>query len=160
MTMTVGREGGRSLTIRRYSLKVVLLTAVFCAAIIPPFVFLAYSSLHQLDPSGAFGAFTFEHFTAIFKSRAFGPTLVNSAVYSLGAALLALVIGATQAWLAERTDASLRQVLYVAAIVSLGIPYVLYIVAWILFLGKAGPVNALLQQLFGGVGPYINVYSL
>ena len=50
-------------------------------------------------------------------------------------------------------------VLYVASIVSLGIPYVLYIVAWLLFLGKAGPFNRLLH---GGVRPalHINVYSL
>ena len=116
-------------------------------------MFLAYSSLHELDPSGAFGAFTFGHFAAIFSSRTFSSTLVNSAVYSLGSALLALVIGAAQAWLAERTDARLRQVLYVASIVSLGIPYVLYIVAWILLLGKAGPVNAFLQRTFGGAGP-------
>src|ERR1043166_4156454 len=68
--------------------------------------------------------------------------------------------GAAQPWLAERTDASLRQLLYVASIVSLGIPYVLYIVAWLLLLGKAGPVNALLQQVFGGTTPTINVYSL
>jgi iron(III) transport system permease protein len=158
--MTVGREGGRSLMIRRYSLKVVLLIALLCATVIPPFVFLAYSSLHQLDSSGAFGAFTLEHFTAIFMGRKLGPMLVNSAAYALGSAMLALAIGAAQAWLAERTDAPLRQVLYVASIVSLGIPYVLYIVAWLLFLGKAGAINALLQQLFGGIGPYINVYSL
>jgi iron(III) transport system permease protein len=160
MIMTVGREGGRSLMIRRYSLKVVLLIALLCATIIPPFVFLAYSSLHQLDSSGAFGAFTLEHFTAIFMGRKLGPMLVNSAAYALGSAILALALGAAQAWLAERTDAPLRQVLYVASIVSLGIPYVLYIVAWLLFLGKAGAINALLQQLFGGIGPYINVYSL
>ncbi len=41
---------------RRVSLAVVLLIALLCAAVIPPFVFLAYSSLHQLDPTGAFGA--------------------------------------------------------------------------------------------------------
>ena len=77
-------------------------------------------------------------------------TLINSVLYPLGAALVALSVGAAQAWLAERTDASFRQILYVAAIVSLGVPYVLYIVAWLLLLSKAGPVNAILQQLFGG----------
>src|SRR6185295_4303400 len=159
MTIAVARDGGRSST-ARYSPQVIVLTVLFCVSIIPPFVFLAYSSLHELDPSGAFGAFTFGHFAAIFSSRTFNSVLVNSAVYSLGSALLALVIGAAQAWLAERTDAALRQVLYVSSIVSLGIPYVLYIVAWLLLLGKAGPVNLLLQQMFGGATPYINVYSL
>jgi iron(III) transport system permease protein len=160
MTIAVARDGGRSSMARRHSPQVIILIALLCAGVIPPFVFLAYSSLHELDPSGAFGAFTFGHFTAIFSSRTFGSVIVNSAVYSLGSALLALAIGAIQAWLAERTDACLRQVLYVSSIVSLGIPYVLYIVAWILFLGKAGPVNTALQQIFGGTEPYINVYSL
>jgi iron(III) transport system permease protein len=160
MTLRIGRAGGRSSIARRVSLPVILLIALLAAGVIPPFVFLLYSSLHHLDSQGAFGAFTFAHFAEIFSSRAFGSTLVNSLVYSFGSALLALVIGAAQAWLAERTDASLRQLLYVAAIVSLGIPYVLYIVAWLLLLGKAGPVNLLLQQMFGGTAPYINVYSL
>jgi iron(III) transport system permease protein len=159
MTIAAARDGGRSSTVR-YSPQVVILSVLLCAGVIPPFVFLAYSSLHELDPTGGFGAFTFGHFAAIFSSRTFGSVIVNSAVYSLGSALLALAIGATQAWLAERTDAFLRQVLYVSSIVSLGIPYVLYIVAWILFLGKAGPVNAALQQMFGGTEPYINIYSL
>ena len=159
MTIAVARDGGRSST-ARYSPQVIVLIALLCVGVIPPFVFLAYSSLHELDPSGAFGVFTFGHFAAIFSSRTFNSVIVNSAVYSLGSALVALVIGAAQAWLAERTDAALRQVLYVSSIVSLGIPYVLYIVAWILFFGKAGPVNATLQQMFGGTEPYINVYSL
>jgi iron(III) transport system permease protein len=146
--------------LRRYPLKVVVLIALLSAVIVPPFFFLVYSSLHQLDAKGAFGALTFANFTGIFNDRALTTTLINSALYPLGAALVALSIGAAQAWLAERTDASFRQILYVAAIISLGIPYVLYIVAWLLLLSKAGPVNAVLAQLFGGTGPYINVYSL
>jgi iron(III) transport system permease protein len=146
--------------LRRYPLKVVLLIGLLSAGIIPPFVFLIYSSLHQLDADGASGALTFANFTAIFNDRSLATTLVNSLLYPLGAALVALSVGAAQAWLAERTDASFRQSLYVAAIISLGVPYVLYIVAWLLLLSKAGPVNAILAQLFGGTGPYINIYSL
>lgn len=87
------RQVGGSPRIRRVSLIVVLLIAFLCAAVVPPFVFLAYSSLHQLDPTGAFGVLTFEHFSAIFRSRALGLTLVNSVAYALGSALLALAIG-------------------------------------------------------------------
>src|SRR5258708_21218499 len=129
MTIAVARDGGRSSMARRYSPQVIVLIALLCAGVIPPFVFLAYSSLHELDPSGAFGAFTFGHFAAIFSSRTFGSVIVNSAVSSLGSALFALAIRATQAWLAELTDAFLRQVLYVSSIVLLGIPYVLFVVA-------------------------------
>jgi iron(III) transport system permease protein len=137
-----------------------ILISLLAAGIVPPFIFLALSSLHEVDATGGFGAFTFDHFTTIFSSRAFGPTVLNSALYSLGSALIALLMGSIQAWLAERTDAPFRQVLYLASIVSLGIPYVLYIVAWLLFLGKAGLVNGILHDLLGGTGPYINVYSL
>jgi iron(III) transport system permease protein len=133
---------------------------VLAAAIIPPFLFLGYSSLHLIDARGGFGAFTLSNFSSIFAGRALGAMLVNSVLYPLGSAVLALVLGAAQAWLAERTDASLRQLLYGTAIISLGIPYVLYIVAWLLFLGRAGPFNALLQWVLGGTGPYIDVYSL
>ena len=35
----------------------------------------------------------------------------------------------------------------------------LYIVAWLLFLGKTGPVNQALSALFGA-GQYVNVNSL
>jgi iron(III) transport system permease protein len=145
---------------RRYTPKVAILTAILILGVAPPFLFLTYSSLHQFNEDGSFGALTFGNFSEIFTSRSFFQSLLNSALYSLGAALLALAIGTAQAWLAERTDAPLRQLLYVASIVSLGIPYVLYIVAWLLFLGKAGPINQMLGALLGGSGAYIDVYSL
>lgn len=159
--ITTDAEPGRRLSaVRRYPLKVIVLIAILSAGIIPPFVFLLYSSLHQLDADGAFGAVSFANFATVFSDRALATTLINSVLYPLGAAFVALAVGAAQAWLAERTDARLRQVLYVAAIVSLGVPYILYIVGWLLLLSKAGPANAVLLQLFGGTGPYINVYSL
>lgn len=154
------RGAGRVLALRGYPAKVVVLIVLLAAGIIPPFVFLIYSSLHRLDASGAPGGITAANFAAIFNDRALATVLINSALYPLGAALVALTVGTAQAWLAERTDASFRHILYLAAIISLGVPYVLYIVAWLLLLGKAGPVNAVLQHLFGGSGPYINVYSL
>src|ERR1700730_1775238 len=142
MISAPGRGG--TLSMGRFSPAVIALIVVLVVGIVPPFFFLGYSSLHLLDARGGFGAFTLGNFAAIFTGRALAPMLINSVLYPLGAAVLALVLGAAQAWLAERTDASLRQLLYVTAIISLGIPYVLYIVAWLLFLGRAGPFNALL----------------
>jgi len=108
-----------------------------------PFVFLLYSSLHHLDAEGAFGRFTFAHFAAIFSSRAFGPTLVNSLVYSFARAV-ALIIArrkpGSRTYRREPAPATLCCLDSIARI-----PYVLYIVAWLLLLGKAGPVNLLLQ---------------
>ena len=153
-------RGTAALVVRGLTPKVAVLAALFCLGVLPPFVFLALSSLHHFQPDGSYSDFTLDHFIEIFTDRRFALLLFNSGVYSLGSALLALVVGATQAWLAERTDAPLRPILYLASIMSLGVPYVLYVIGWLLFLGKSGPVNASLQALLGGGGPYINVYSI
>src|ERR1700756_1727415 len=113
VTVGAGSGASRVLAVRRYPVKVVVLFALLSAGIIPPFIFLIYSSLHQLDPVGTFGALTLANFAAVFSDHALVTTLINSAFYPLGAALVALAIGATQAWLAERTDAKFRQILYV-----------------------------------------------
>jgi iron(III) transport system permease protein len=138
---------------------VAVLLVILALAVIPPFIFLVYSSFHTFNPDGSFGSATLANFIQLFTDPRFFRSLWRSAAYAFGASLLAIVIGALQAWLAERTDAPLRQFLYVSAIVSLGIPYVLYIVAWLLFLGKAGPVNQALGALFGA-GHYVDVNSL
>ena len=143
-----------------YAPGVILLIVLLGLAILPPFFLLVMSSLHDFEADGSYRDFTLRHFTQIFTGGRFVGLLLNSAIYSLGSALLALVIGAAQAWLAERTDAPFRPFLYLAAIVSLGIPYVLYIGGWLLFFGKAGPVNASLQYLFGGSQPYVVIHSM
>lgn len=138
---------------------VAVLLLILVLAVVPPVVFLVYSSFHTFNADGTFGVPTFENYFKLFSDPRFFRSLFLSVVYSFGSALVAITIGAVQAWLAERTDAPMRQFLYVIAIVSLGIPYVLYIVAWLLFLGKSGPVNQLLSALLGS-GQYVNVNSL
>ena len=138
---------------------VAVLLFILALAVIPPFIFLVYSSFHTFNPDGSFGPATFANFVQLFTDPKFFRSLMRSVAYALGASLLAIVIGALQAWLAERTDAPMRQFLYVSAIVSLGIPYVLYIVAWLLFLGKSGPINQALSAMFGA-GHYVDVNSL
>ena len=85
---------------------------------------------------------------------------LNTAIYAAGAALVALALGGTQAWVAERTDCPGRGLLPVAAFVSLGIPYTLNTIAWLLLLGRAGPVNQALSALTGAPGTPLNVYSM
>src|ERR1041384_1339756 len=93
MTLSIGRTGGRASIARRVSLPVIMLIVLLSAGVIPPFVFLLYSSLHHLDSEGAFGALTFAHFAAIFSSRAFGPTLLNSPGSLFCPALPAALVG-------------------------------------------------------------------
>ncbi len=136
------------------------LAGLLALAILPPFLFLLLASVHEFEIDGTYGALTIANFKAILASGKLASLLLNSATYSMGAALFALVVGAGQAWLAERTDAPWRNWLWFASITSLGVPYVLYIGGWLLFLGKSGPVNAFLKPLLDTSGAPINIYSI
>ena len=139
---------------------VIALVGLLALAVLPPFLFLILASVHEFEVDGSYGPLTIDHFRAIMASGKLSTLVLNSAIYSMGAALFALVVGATQAWLAERTDAPWRNWLWFASMISLGVPYVLYIGGWLLFLGKSGPVNALLKPLLDTAVAPVNIYSI
>ncbi len=59
----------------------------------------------------------------------------------------------------ERTNTPGRNLAFFAAIISLGVPHILYTVAWLLLLGRSGPLNDLIA--FVTQQPQaINVYSM
>ena len=159
-TETVPPGAGERLNIGSLPWLVIGLGGLLALAVLPPFLFLLLASVHEFEIDGSYGALTLDNFRAIAESGRLSTLVLNSAIYSTGAALLALVVGAAQAWLAERTDAPWRSWLWLSAIVSLGVPYVLYIGGWLLFLGKSGPVNAVLKPLLDTAGPPVNIYSI
>lgn len=134
--------------------------ALLFLCVVPPLAVLIWTSLHVVGADGSYQKLSLRNYTALAEGADFYGAILYAIIYSLGAAFVALVVGAAQAWLAERSDAPFRGVLYLSSIVSLGVPYVLYIVAWILFLGKNGPLNTWLRAWLGGTEPYINIYSL
>jgi iron(III) transport system permease protein len=87
-------------------------------------------------------------------------TTLNSLWFAAGSAAIALVVGWIMAWIVERTNAPLKGLAYVTAIISLGTPYILYVSAWLLVFGKAGPVNQLYRTLSGASDVLINIYSM
>ena len=117
------------------------------------------ASLHETLPDGSAGAFTLRFYQQLFAGRAFLPSLINTILYSCGSAVVAIFIGTVQALIVERTNAPGRGLAFLAAIISLGVPHVLYVVAWLLLLGRAGPVNNVIGSLFGAEQA-LNVYSL
>src|SRR5215510_15157262 len=143
-----------------WSPAVLVLIALLLLLILPPLYFLLKTSLYTTNADGSFGDFTFEYYRDMIASLRFFGHFVNSSLFATGSAVLALVLGAAQAWIVERTDTPLRQYVFLIAVVSLGIPHVLYTVAWLLILGKAGPVNALLMAVFGAEAPLFSVHSL
>jgi iron(III) transport system permease protein len=136
------------------------LIAILLLILLPLVGFLIFTSLHQTQIDGSYGPTTVRFFSDLFGRARFFDTALNTLMYAFGTALVAIVLGTIQAWLAERTDAYGRSALYVVAILSLSVPYVLYTVGWLLFLGRAGPVNAVLRVMTGSAAPVVNVYSM
>ena len=61
------------------------------------------------------------------------------------------------AWLVERTNAPFKAFAYLTAIISLGTPFVLYVIAWLFLLGRNGPVN---ECCWRSIGVAFNVFSM
>src|SRR5689334_22761391 len=144
----------------RISPLVLILIAVLLVLVTPPVLFLVNASVHETLPDGSAGAFTLRFYHQLFAGPKFLPSLLNTVVYACGSAVVAIVIGTLQALIVERTNAPGRRLAFLAAIISLGVPHVLYVVSWLLLLGRAGPVNHLLMELFGSSQTVLNVYSL
>ena len=134
-----------------------LLIVILAALVLPPFLFLLKASLADVQRGGEWSLANFE---GVLGSRRFISTSVNSLVFAACSAVLALAIGWVSAWIVERTNTPLKPLAYLTAIISLGTPYILYVTAWLLLFGKAGPVNQLYRQLTGTADLLIDVYSM
>ncbi len=155
--MTSASASGRRF---RFSPVVLGLILFLLVIIVPPVIYLIRSSLHETNFDGSFGALTVRYYRALIENNEFLSLALNSAVYALGSALVALTLGGVQAWIVERTDTPLRGLTVVVSIVSLGIPSVLYTISFLLILGRTGPVNQMLMWLTGSADPVFNVYTM
>ena len=155
--MSISSPTGRRL---RYSPLVIGLTLVLLLVIVPPVIYLIRSSLHETNFDGSFGELTLRYYGALIENNEFLSLALNSALYALGSAVVALTLGGVQAWIVERTDTPLRGLMVIVSIVSLGIPSVLYTISFLLILGRTGPVNQVLMWLTGSADPVFNVYTL
>jgi iron(III) transport system permease protein len=154
-----GRAHFPGLQAFRISPLVLVLIAILLVLITPPVIFLINASLHETLPDGSSGAFTLRFYRELSSGRAFLPSLLNTMLYACGSAVIAIVIGTVQALIVERTNAPGRKLAFLAAIISLGVPHVLYVVSWLLLLGRAGPVNDVIQLVFH-LEQVLNVYSI
>lgn len=145
--------------VRTVSPIVIVLAAILLIMIVPPVIFLVSVSLRETNPNGSFGAYTLRFYEQLVSGRFFVPSLVNTAIYACGSVVVAIVIGTVQALLVERTNTPGRSLAMFAAIISLGVPHILYVVAWLLLLGRSGPINDLIMMATAS-SQTINVYSM
>jgi iron(III) transport system permease protein len=134
-----------------------VLILILAALVLPPFVFLLQASFADAAHGGAW---SLANFAAVLGGRRFVASSINSLVFAAGSAVLALIIGWISAWVVERTNTPLKALAYLTAIISLGTPYILYVSAWLLVFGKAGPINQLYRSFTGASGVLIDIYSM
>jgi iron(III) transport system permease protein len=145
---------------RQTSLIAGLLVVVLGALVVPPLIFLLQGSLIIAGAPSEATRWGLENFQNVLGGRRFVATTLNSLSFAAGSAAIALVVGWIMAWIVERTNAPLKGLAYVTAIISLGTPYILYVSAWLLVFGKAGPINQLYRTLSGSTDVLINIYSM
>ncbi len=143
----------------RMSPVVAILIGILLIAVVPPALFLVNASVHETLPDGSNGAFTWRFYEQLVQGRFFLPSLINTLIYACGSAVIAIFIGTVQALIVERTNTPGRKLAFLAAIISLGVPHILYTVAWLLLLGRSGPVNDVLSNLLN-TPQALDVYSL
>jgi iron(III) transport system permease protein len=147
-------------TARQTTWMAAILIVALTALVLPPLIFLLQGSVTIGDAPGAVKQFSLDNFRSVLSGRHFVTTTFNSLAFAAGSAVIALVFGWVSAWIVERTNAPLKGLAYLTAIISLGTPYILYVSAWLLCLGKAGPVNQLYRSLTGSSDVLINIYSM
>ncbi|HSE86533.1 MAG TPA: hypothetical protein VLJ79_09955, partial [Candidatus Binatia bacterium] len=131
--------------------------------VVTPLVFLVWGSLKTVRP-GAPGFFDFNltvsNYVRAFSQGEFAAAVLNSLIYSTGAALGALLLAIVLAWITERTDAPGGSVIYGLSIVGLVIPGILTVVSW-MFL--ASPNIGLLNSAARAIGftePPFDIFTL
>jgi len=138
----------------------VVVGGVLVALMVPPLWMLLQDSVTTTDAFGDVTGLTLQHFHKLVIEKRALTSLVNSLVFAAGSTVLSLLTGGALAWLVERTNAPLKVLAYLVAIISMGTPYVLHVIAWLFLLGKIGPLNDLWRQVTGETGVLFNVNSM
>lgn len=126
-----------------------------------PLIFLLWQSFFTPQTASKAAEFTFDNYATAYGSPETLRLFANSLQFATGTAAVAFLIGATLAWMNERTNTPLKKLFFALSLIPLVIPGVLFTVAWILLASpKIGIINLVLQSWFGLESPPFNIYSM
>ncbi|WP_343712540.1 iron ABC transporter permease [Inquilinus sp.] len=133
--------------------------AMVAAVVLPPIVILIQNSISTTNPDGSHAGFTASHYARLLSDPKLYTSAWHSVLFAALSTVFSLLLGGLLAWVVERTNAPFKGLAYLTNIVSLGMPFILYILAWMFLLGRAGPLNDLYRGL-GGDGVLFAVNSM
>ena len=129
--------------------------------ILAPLGILLFYSLWSVGPADSGGHFTLQNYANTFLEGSTYRLLFNTAVFGIGSVIIGLLLGVTLAWVVERTNAPLRNFAFVVAIITAGIPPILYAMTWVFLLNpRTGVFNIPFTQWLGWDKGIFNPYTL
>jgi len=124
-----------------------------------PVIMLLLGSFSQDFVS--FGQFTTVKYVEAYTDPDFAAILWNTAIFTIGSALVATLLALFLAYVNTRTDLPYKFIFKVIAIVPMMIPHILFSVSWVLLLNPSnGTLNRLFMDLFGLKEALFNIYTL
>ena len=133
--------------------------------VIGPVLMLVLSSFRATDGTLPFESgvpWTLENYIGVLTNSSTYSVLLNTFLFAFGALAVSFGLSITFAWLIERTDLPIRNLLFVVIVASIGMPNVIVGIAYAILLNPVnGLVNSFLHAITGteGSGP-LNVYTL
>jgi iron(III) transport system permease protein len=133
--------------------------AVLVCLVVLPIIRMVASSFQQNPPLDTNS--TTKHYSEAFAASETYSALGNTAIFALGAATLAMILGFALAWLSVRTNMPLGRIVLPITIIPLILPGVLGSIAWGFLLSpRSGLINRVLMSAFGLHSAPFNLYSL
>jgi iron(III) transport system permease protein len=164
VTEVVGRRALRPDIALRFELKGVMIAlsiAVVAWLALVPLVFLLWQSILTPQTAAAPAQFTLENFRTAYASADTARLFFNSVQFAAGAAVLALLVGTSLAWMNERTNTPFKSLFFALTIIPLVIPGILFTVSWIMLASpKIGLINLALQKLLDTDAVFLNIYTM
>jgi iron(III) transport system permease protein len=161
----LGPRGVARPRVESRTIAVVAVVAVLVYLVLGPFVLLLLSSFKETENSIPFGPdvpWAISNYVTIATNPGTYSVLWNTLFFAAGSLGLSFTLSVAFAWLIERSDLPLRNVLFVVIVASIGIPGVISGIAWILLFNPSnGVANLWLRGLFGldGRGP-LDIYTI
>jgi len=142
------------------TLTTLAVTALVGFLALHPTLMLIQGSL--LDaPLGKVGQWSLENYRTAYADPETYQLILNSFVFAIGSSVLSLLLGGVMAWITIRTNAPLRGLFELTAILPNIIPPLLIAISWTYLLNPSvGIINAALVSLFGLPAAPFNVYSM
>ncbi|MFD7443671.1 ABC transporter permease [Streptomyces sp. NPDC059909] len=123
---------------------------IACTLVLPPLVLMVWTSF---TPGGSItesGSVSLDAYHDLVTSDSFKTIAWDTAVFTIGASVLAIVLGSAMAWLVARTNMAGKGFVYGCAFLSFAIPGMIEATGWILLLGKgAGIARGPIEAVFG-----------